>query len=348
VGAFQGSSVGYLNLAANCQDRVSTYRVTAALRQHVASYSTSGDFCLADRPTKRKASEIFAGGTYLPYCVDYQRNRVIYVRTSNLTDSKRFYPLFYLMQRRHAEEVAAVPFNLLPRSSALSTARPILILSPGRCGSTLLLRSLHRVGALSISEPDSFTSIALRLLETGSSHPVDSRIVSTCMASLLEAYRVTPVIKLRGVCCSIISELVSCLPQASFVFILRRPTAWARSVAATFGSSPFAMARVLRQVVVAYDAAIISGARVRLLWYEDLVRRPEKVAESVYAQEECAPNCRPSAFPVRIDAHWGGPLAKAKVKEFKVSPRELSEFRRLWAVEKPRHLLRRHNLERLE
>src|SRR6478736_2202650 len=76
----------------------------------------------------------------LPYCLDFVRRRSLYVGGVDTREAQGA-PFYYLYLRRNARFVVTIPWE----EGALSqndARAPVLLFSPGRCGSTLLSRIL--------------------------------------------------------------------------------------------------------------------------------------------------------------------------------------------------------------
>ncbi|MDY6943181.1 MAG: hypothetical protein SVU69_09230 [Pseudomonadota bacterium] len=169
-----------------------------------------------------------------PFCLDDENRCVIFVHTPVETDLTQVHPFFYEAQRRHAEVLYAVPYDLLNQiaDAACDPAADedvIFLHSTGRCGSTLLCKLLGDLpGVQSVSEPDFFSQIVnLREHATDDRDAELARIIRSC-TRLLYAHLIgrrpdckKVVIKLRGVCISAADVFVAGLPAAKNMFLYR-------------------------------------------------------------------------------------------------------------------------------
>src|SRR4051812_44461169 len=117
------------------------------------------------------------------YCLDDDNRQALFVQTPPGVELLQS-PFYYLAQYQHAQRVIAVPYDTLHR---LADELPggagnlVLIYSVGRCGSTLISRSLNAVdGVLSYSEADVYTQIAMLRNRDRSRDEEYLRLIRTC------------------------------------------------------------------------------------------------------------------------------------------------------------------------
>ena len=169
-----------------------------------------------------------------PYCLDAERERVIFVEAPDTIDLTEDHPFFYEAQRRHATTLYAVPYptvqELAAEVPAEITSTPVIFLhSTGRCGSTLLCRLLGDAAeTVSVSEPDFYSQLVL--LRDGASAEQQAQlaaITAACTRLLVANMRATHpaaqsvVIKLRGVAVFAADLLARDLPDSRHLFLYR-------------------------------------------------------------------------------------------------------------------------------
>lgn len=169
-----------------------------------------------------------------PYCLDADRERVIFVETPERINLVDDHPFFYEAQRRHAIKLHAVPYEAVMTLAAEipeAVARtPVVFLhSTGRCGSTLLCRLLgDAAGTISVSEPDFYSQLVL--LRDGMNAEEEARlgqITAACTQLLVMHLRSlngaaqSVVVKLRGVAVFAADLLASHSPDARHMFLYR-------------------------------------------------------------------------------------------------------------------------------
>lgn len=198
-------------------------------------------------------------------------------------------PFFYLAQRRAASSVARVPFDLLDSLyplEAADTLRPLVVMSIGRCGSTLLNRLLGADGLTAISEPDTFSQgpgLTGQLPAQANRAPAAVRedavrVLRATVHSLAAWAGSAPgdlVLKLRAQANAAVEPIRAALPQARYLFVFREVGPWVRSYVTTFERTPAELVAALRRGILACDALQRGGEAPRIIWYEDMARDPE-------------------------------------------------------------------------
>ena len=141
------------------------YKIADRTQVSPAEVRHPGQFTL-EQPLQTDV-EIVLGVNWSLYCLDMQRDRALFVELPMDTDLSAA-PFVYGAQFDGALRVASVPLELLP-DLAMQVPEPgsvSLVMSTGRCGSTLASRVLARIpGVWSLSEPDCFTNLALARFE---------------------------------------------------------------------------------------------------------------------------------------------------------------------------------------
>ncbi|TMH61197.1 MAG: hypothetical protein E6H55_10300, partial [Betaproteobacteria bacterium] len=129
--------------------RLSEYQVRFRTRDLLA-ISGPDDFILGEGRAV-DSSRMFEPDVS-PYCFDLANRSLVCVSTADISGAT----FFYQAQRQYARTVIKVPFESLPDGPA----SPALIFSIGRCGSTLLVRTLEAAGMRAVSEPDFYRQAA--------------------------------------------------------------------------------------------------------------------------------------------------------------------------------------------
>jgi hypothetical protein len=294
-------------------------------------YASLADFSRSDVRRVSHFAHVPSWQQYTPYCVDFPRRALVYVHAR---DRDLFaHPFLYMRQRATAQAVASVPFARLAELTPSTTAHapsPWLIVSPGRCGSTLLVRLLRAAGVPAVSEPDVFTSYATwRMFD----EQADDRDAPAALRACVEHFRTRlgapPVLKLRGVCCFESEAILRALPQARCIFLLREPYSWARSQGRAFGFQARAMALVMRAALVAFERARRAGRRPILCWYEELMTSPGAVIRRITGGDAALGEAAVREL-VRRDAQQGTVLARATLAERAVDAADLDAFAQEW------------------
>lgn len=214
----------------------------------------------------------------LPYCVDLKRERVLFTEHDAAGFDRVCNAAFLFNdQLATATRAYSVPFERLSELPPPPAQPPVFIYSPGRTGSTLLVRVLAAAGLACASEPDILTQIAnieqreFRLL------PADTRgnLMQAAVNGLSRAMGGGVCIKLRSQSNVRPLLLPDAAPASRVVFMLRGARAWALSRHRTFAEPPEMVARTLRQAIDAYDKLAFAGVDFAPLWFETLESDPE-------------------------------------------------------------------------
>lgn len=107
-------------------------------------------------------SEEIKNKQLIPYCFDYKRD--VLILTSNLDPylaAKQTFQYVYL--RNNAKEFCEISLKNFNATDSIDPNKIFFLLSPGRCGSTLLSNLIQTMDVQSISEPDFYSQAAFHL-----------------------------------------------------------------------------------------------------------------------------------------------------------------------------------------
>lgn len=264
-------------------------------------------------------------GNGLAYCVDLDQRGLLYT----LCDEVKVLfsePFLYFAQYERASRLAFVPLCGLDPFLRGCPEQPLFILSPGRCGSTLLARLLTLAGVQTASEPDLMTQIAAMAKSTPN-RPLSDKLQRACLASLAIHCGDQLAVKLRSQCNGIAGEVARVFPGAQFVFILREPLAWARSRYRAFGGNPRSLAHMYHSAVNAYDRVAGLGRAPFLLWYDDIVNDPLLVLRELSFRVPLRlPGPEAVAQIIQTDSQHGSWLASSRLPHRSLSSKQAREF----------------------
>ncbi len=222
----------------------------------------------------------------LPYCADLMRERALFTTHDEAGLAKLLTAAFmFNEQLETATGILSVPFEQLDELFAPAPAPPVLVFSPGRTGSTLLVRLLAAGGLACASEPDMLTQLGRTPRDAFALLPAGTReaLARACLAQLGQTLGGGVIVKLRSQCNARPLLLTEAAPGCRVVFMLRGVTAWALSRHRSFLEPPEIVASILRQAIDALDKLAFSGAPFDLLWFETLA------ADPAAALRVCAP-----------------------------------------------------------
>ena len=256
-------------------------------------------------------------------------------------------PFLYAAQREGTRVAVRVPWDGLDAAFGPPDrgARPILVFSPGRTGSTLLDELLGCAMPLTVSEPD--TGSQLGVLRPGFARlgpALHERLVWHALAPLLaRAPAGAPcAIKFRSQANGAIGDMIRVFPRARFVFMLRRRTAWARSTFRAFRHRPEQAVGNLLAALKALQLLVRSDAERHILFYEDLVAAPEAALAGVLGREAPLPPdvAARVAQVMAGDSQRGTAVSRDRTaREAEGEAEWLAAFDALWAERKPTTLL---------
>jgi hypothetical protein len=314
-------------------------------RHHLdaTKFSSRADFDTEPGTGTLDLTDVVNGPDFLVYCLDYERQRVVYADNGQALRSPAP-PFLYLEQRRVANRLAELPFGQLGEI-AFPRMSPTFIISPGRCGSTLLVQLLRAAGVDAISEPDSYTNLANQRAFTTGDLPRERELVQACTSTFFRGWGASPVIKLRGVGCFIVKQLLEAIPDARFVVLFRDRRAWVQSHSRQFGFDAVELSDLLRQCVIVLREIEELGRRATVLWYEDLVRAPLDALAPLVAPDALSPRRQQVLDVLARDSQAGSPVQRAAGRQRGVPDLEL--FEELWGRDQPLAIIKRYGLERL-
>lgn len=164
-------------------------------------------------------------------------------------------------EKQSTERQVRIPFRELrpPRSS------PCVVVSIGRCGSTLIVAALRRIGANAINEPAYCTQVA-KMWIGGAEIP---RGVSALIARATGLFGEQSIIKLDPRCIHTHSLYWGGFENPLLVAVFREPVAWAVSMRRIDRSiTPHVLAKALAWAVRSF-ADMRQRRPVLTLYYED-------------------------------------------------------------------------------
>jgi hypothetical protein len=310
--------------------------IRAARRTERISISAPSDFALgAATPIARnEASDL----RLLPYCLDFVRRRAVYVGGVDAAAAQGA-PFYYLYLRRNARFVVSVPWETAPLSHDVARA-PVLLFSPGRCGSTLLSRILFEASIANVSEPDFYTQ-ATTQWASGAFNPLRTAMQKAVRAmgvDLCSALRATgPVVaKLRAESCR--APQLAIDPREKRVLCMTRDfQAWARSTERTFRNAPAKMIGKYLTALSCYEY-LRQNCDCHLVRYEDLLADPAVVCRKLGAFLGCEISETAIAEAMKKDSQEGTPLAQGNRDQTSGSERRLAQTLALWNSDKVKRI----------
>lgn len=276
-----------------------------------------------------------------PYCVDFEKQSLLCVRGDDLLS----HPFLYQAQRERGRTIVEIPLEEVPQMHV----EPTFIFSPGRCGSTLLVRALEAIGVPSASEPDYCRQIGRAFVLTKApSRETCHRLLRAATAVLaLRLGTAAPVIKLQAECNGWPMLIVHAFRSLKVVFIVRNPRDWALSWKRV---SPPAFSardvvRMLQRALRALDR-LCEGHDVRICDYADFSQPDtayyaELASFLGYDKVVSEPALRAA---LARDAQEGNRMSGSARKAQPVDPRFLDEFEKLWKMERPVEIIERRAL----
>ncbi len=306
---------------------INTYAIEAR-REAQLDLVDPTDLTLALQPAQAAAA--LPPGT-LPYCADVARERVLFtVHDAAGLARLREAAFMFNAQLETAQAALSVPFEHLGESVGVPAVPPVFVFSPGRTGSTLLVRLLAAHGLPCASEPDALTQVALLPKQAFALLPPGTReaLAQACTAQLGHTLGAGLHVKLRSQCNGRPLLLTQAAPGCRVVFMLRGIASWALSRHRSFLEPPEIVASILRQAIDALDKLAFSGAPFDILWFETLCRDPEA------ALRICAPGVPPDAAALDAvmarDSQEGTAVARALVAAARAQDGFMAAFSQAW------------------
>lgn len=317
------------------QRKILRAAVRAARRTERISIAAPGDFALgAEQPiAPSEASNL----GLLPYCLDIVHRRSVYVGGVDVREAQGA-AFYYLYLRRNARFVVTIPWEAgaLTRNSRA----PVLLFSPGRCGSTLLSRILFEAGIANVSEPDFFTQATSRWAASAI-NPLRSTMRRAVLAmggdlcQVLAPYG--PVVaKLRAESCRA-PALLADPRERRVLFMTRNFADWARSTERTFRNAPAKMVGKYFTALSCYDY-VRRSSDSHLIRYEDLMADPPAACQKLaqFLGREISSAAIDAAM--KKDSQEGTPLAQGQRDETPDSERRLAKTLALWNSDKVKRM----------
>jgi hypothetical protein len=310
--------------------------IRAARRTDRISIASPDDFALgaSRRIGRDEASDL----RLLPYCLDVVRRRSLYVGGVEITAAQGA-PFYYLHLRRRARLVVSIPWERGALSQS-GTRAPVLLFSPGRCGSTLLSRILLEANIAGVSEPDFYTQATTRWASSAF-NPLRGAMqsaVRTMGGDLCSAFPAAgPVVaKLRAECCRA-PQLVIDPRERRVLFMTRGFEAWARSTGRTFRNPPAKMIGKYLTALSCYDY-LRRNSDCHLLRYEDFLADPLVACRSLGVFLGCEISATAIAEAMKKDSQEGTPMAQGSRDETPASERRLAQTLALWNSDKVKRM----------
>jgi len=269
----------------------------------------------------------------LPYCVDIVRRQVLFTNHDAAGFAcVRGAAFMFGEQLATAVGVHGVSFEQLGAFAAGGMAPPLLVFSPGRTGSTLLVRVLSACGLSCASEPDVLTQLGqipeAQIVACGDG--LREMLARAVIGRLVDVLGGGVCIKLRSQANERPLVLAGGAAGGRVVFMLRRARDWAESRHRSFAEPPGAVAAVLRQAVDALDKLQFAGLDFAVLWFETLVADPRAAVAA------CAPGLRFDGDAVRAalsrDSQEGTMVSRSALAGFRGDSGFDTAFEAAWQV----------------
>jgi len=318
------------------QRKILRAAVLTARRTERISIATPNDFTLAaDQPLEPGEA---ASLGLLPYCLDILRRRSVYVGGADMREAQGA-PFYYLYLRRNARFVVTIPWEAGALARNNSRA-PVLLFSPGRCGSTLLSRILFEAGIANVSEPDFYTQATSQWAASAFNplRPVMRRAVLAMGGDLCQVLSPAgpTVAKLRAESCRA-PALVADPRERRVLFMTRNFADWARSTERIFRNAPAKMIGKYFAALSCYDFLRRNGD-CRLIRYEDLTADPYSVCRGLAAFLGREISAMAIDAAMKKDSQEGTPLAQGRRDETSDSERRLAQTLALWNSDKVKRM----------
>jgi hypothetical protein len=282
-------------------------------------------------------------GKVFPYAFDLSQRDLILTAHAD-PNAVLDEPFLHAAQRKYAHAAIRVPFGALDRlfGPPDKAARPILVFSMGRSGSTLFHALARTVTGRAFSEPDTLTQLAMSRahlagLDPAARHHLVWHAISALLTFPSEPPDERCVIKLRSQVNRGAKELVRAFPNATYVFLLRRIEDWAQSSHRSFRTTPELAVRVALDGLRAADLIARSGVAHRLLMYEDLVASPAAMLQAIFGEA----NVNTGAVDRVMQQHSQAGTRLARKGPFPGEDGWIEQFREEWRKHRPLQLMRK-------
>ncbi len=287
----------------------------------------------------------------LPYCWNLETRELlctIHIRPADVLDK----PFLYGAQRDQARVVVSIPLVRLNDLFGEPDAEApfIFVLSPGRTGSTLFHSLLQCVVPRAVSEPDTLTQLAAEQDIWRDDPGLAKRLlwhsVSAFRHTYIEDAEAGPVaIKARSQVNGILPHLVRIFPKATFVFLTRERTAWARSTFRAFGMSPEDVAGRLRQSVNTIDRLKKARPDATILDYDAIVADPVGSVEAIIGRTATDVERTALLAVMQRDSQAGTNVARDRTEKAATDEEKwLVDFEAAWEKGRPKATIERLGL----
>ena len=304
-------------------------------------YTSASDFLLQYQGSIGSTHRALVNSA--PYAINFAQQCVVnlsYEDKQALLDAT----FLYQHQKATARQLISIPFEQLPElahtlwRSEINLARPTLVFSTGRAGSTLLSKMLATLQLPSLSEPDIYTHYSLIAAHSdGQQVPGMNRIPPVLAHAMLNLLYCSgssqTAIKFRGQVNSIADILMKVLPKANGFMLLRESVACATSMHRAFGWSATKIADKIVQAHRAVDACKKAGRPLTLLYYEDICQQPLKVMHTIASQLGIEENRNHHAALQQVmnkDSQADTDLARTKLSKNTVDRNFVDDYQRQW------------------
>lgn len=261
-------------------------------------------------------------------------------------------PFFYMAQRNAAISVSRVAFDQVHRiypPPDTDVQRPLILLSMGRCGSTLLGRMLGTGGSVTIPESDIFSQAAelAGIVGPGASAPRADhdaiRVLQAAVQSFAMQANCTTgrlVLKMRTHANGAVAPIAAAFPHARFVFLFRDVAAWVHSFVASFRVPAEGLVEILRSAILACAYLHRRGMPLVILSYEDIQRDPEAALARIWGRNAPLPPEQKAAIAAirASDSQESTSISRSALRhqELTLLKREtLEAFRAQWRTARP-------------
>lgn len=316
--------------------KILTAEIRGAGRTERISIASVSDFSLGKARTITRSDA--AAQKLFPYCLDFVRRRAVYVGGVSANEAQAA-PFYYLQLRRSARTAVMVPWEEVALRQDESRA-PILLFSPGRCGSTLVSRILYEARVANVSEADFYTQATSQFLSSafnpfrrGMRHAVLGMGRDLC-ASLSSGGPV--VVKLRAESCRA-PGLVIDPNERRALFVIREFESWARSTIHTFRNGPRKAVRKFLSALACRDF-LQRHCECLSLRYEDLTIDPDRARRTLehFLRVEIASSALVRAM--NKDSQEGTPLARGARGDTEGADERLEKTLALWNSDKVKRI----------
>lgn len=301
------------------------------------------------------AAQVFPLSRATAYAADFEARELHFTCCS--TDAPLLAaPFFYQAQRKHALSVTRVAFDRLADiypDTERDDLRPLIVMSIGRCGSTLLNRLLVVDGSVAVSEPDVFSQAA-GLAGRGAGHfgrpeqqvRDDAKAVLRATVQSLRTWADVPadrlVVKLRSQANGAAEQIATAFPQARFVFVFRELEGWVRSFVRAFGHAAPMLVRNLATGVRACNMLRRRGVDLTVVSYEALITNPADNVQRVLMRQGGLTRAQVAMIETVVsqDSQAGTSISRASRRQRESTScddeqQTWTEFRALWAEKRP-------------